>query len=242
MGSAKDVLLIDAGNSIVKLCRVENGQLGNVIRCDYESLSNQIEYLGAEALVKVCSSVLSEADMQKLSHNLRNVQFYDAHISSPLSIHYLPINSLGFDRLCNANAIQRLTKSDAAVSVDIGTCIKFDLVVDKKYLGGSISPGIELRYKAMHAFTGKLPLINSKDAASLTGNSTSESMHSGVINGIQAEIEGMMRSYRKKYNSITFFVTGGDSSSFDFEGKNDIFVRENLTLEGLYTIYSYNAL
>ena len=242
MNSDKDVLLIDIGNSYAKLCLVNNGRLGEVIRCPIEDLTNQIEFLNASEVQKVCTSVLSEKDTEKFLGILRNVQRYDTQINCPLDVHYSPITSLGMDRLCNACGIQRFKETDAAVSIDIGTCIKFDLVVGKSYLGGSISPGIELRYKAMHEFTGKLPLINHRDKAVLTGNSTSESMHSGVINGIQAEILGLMSFYRDKFASLSFFITGGDARCFDFEGKNDIFVQENLTLEGLYTIYFHNAL
>jgi type III pantothenate kinase len=93
----------------------------------------------------------------------------------------------------------------------------------------------------MHEFTGKLPLLDKRDKTDLIGKNSHQSMHSGVINGIQKELEGFITEYRNRYADLTFFITGGDAVYFDFEGKSDIFAVENLTLEGMYTIYSFNA-
>jgi type III pantothenate kinase len=133
-------------------------------------------------------------------------------------------------------------KTKYAVSIDVGTCIKFDLVsCEEGYLGGSISPGIRLRYQSLNDYTGKLPLLSNKTSVDIVGTDTELSMQSGVINGIKAEINGVMDQYRSQYSSLTFFMTGGDAKYFDIHTKNDIFADENLTLSGLYEIYKYNA-
>ncbi|MCE2712720.1 MAG: type III pantothenate kinase [Cryomorphaceae bacterium] len=242
MTQAQDVLLIDAGNTHVKLCRVQNGKLGKVSRCTIEKLSEQITDMHASELQKICTSVLSEEDNQRQFKHLYPIQIYAPETALPVDVNYSPRNSIGMDRLCNASAIHKLKQTQVAVSIDIGTCVKFDVVEENTFVGGSISPGIELRFRAMHEFTGKLPLLTEKKQIHLIGQNTSESMLSGVMNGIQSEIEGMIMRYRNKYPSISFYVTGGDAKYFDFEGKNDIFAPENLTLEGLYTIYLHNAI
>jgi type III pantothenate kinase len=146
------------------------------------------------------------------------------------------------DRLCNSVAIHSIKKTKNAVSIDLGTCIKFDLVEGDQYIGGSISPGIDLRYKSLHDYTAKLPLIDEHEQASFIGTNTVTSMAAGVIQGIEAEIIGMMDKYRLTFGSdLTFFMTGGDADCFDFEGKNDIFADPNLTLKGVYQIYLYHV-
>ena len=136
-----------------------------------------------------------------------------------------------------------MNKNHASVSIDIGTCIKFDFVDENgNYKGGSISPGIDLRYKTLNDYTGNLPLVNDKSKTELVGNSTINSIKSGVLNGIQAELNHFIYLYSKEYQDLTFFVTGGDAVYFDFPLKNNTFVDENLTLKGLYKIYVFNAL
>ena len=108
-------------------------------------------------------------------------------------------------------------------------------------MGGSIAPGIDLRYKSLNDYTGKLPLISNKLNTQLVGNDTKSSIHSGVINGINAEINGLIEMYSEQFSGLTFFMTGGDARYFDIDSKNDIFADENLTLIGLYEIYQQNA-
>ncbi len=108
-------------------------------------------------------------------------------------------------------------------------------------MGGTIAPGIDLRYKSLNAFTEKLPLLSNKSALPIVGKDTKTSMQSGVINGMRAEIEGLVSYYESQFQDLTFFMTGGDANFFDIQGKNDIFAVENLTLYGLFEIYKHNA-
>lgn len=189
----------------------------------------------------VLSSVLENDQTRELAEKFSPQLILSAVTPLPIVLDYDTPETLGFDRICNACAMFELSKTPVSISIDIGTCIKFDVLEGSVFKGGSISPGIDLRYRAMNEFTGKLPLINKRTTTHLTGKSTSQSMHSGVINGIQSELNGFMASYRARYPELTFFITGGDAVHFDFEGKSDIFVNENLTLLGMYTIYTFNA-
>ena len=108
-------------------------------------------------------------------------------------------------------------------------------------MGGTISPGIDLRFRSLSEFTGKLPRLSNKSGLNLVGINTETSIRSGVMNGMGAEIQGIVSAYESQFESLTFFVTGGDASYFDIHSKNDIFADENLTLKGLIEIYLYNA-
>jgi type III pantothenate kinase len=150
--------------------------------------------------------------------------------------------TLGIDRLCNIAALNLLKSTGNRLCVDIGTCIKFDFLDEhQNYLGGAISPGLRLRFKALNSFTAKLPFLEPTTAIDLIGDSTNSAIQSGVQNGMQAEINGIIDRYQKEYQDLTIFITGGDAHYFDFEQKSNIFADENLTLKGIFELYKLNA-
>jgi type III pantothenate kinase len=236
----ENIYVLDAGNTSVKVGLFENGVLKNVLRVPTSDKSrwNEIhEMIPLNSTLVLCSVASEEFNV--FVHSLStNLTVINANSPLPIRNAYHSPESLGMDRLCNAVAIHSLKKTSNAVAIDIGTCMKFDLVEGDVYIGGSISPGIDLRYKALHDFTAKLPLINSHSQDSFIGKNTVTSMTAGVIQGLDAEIKGMMDKYRSAFGQdLTFFMTGGDVDCFDFEGKNDIFADPNLTLKGVYEIY-----
>jgi type III pantothenate kinase len=126
--------------------------------------------------------------------------------------------------------------------IDAGTCITYDFV-DKNgvYQGGAISPGLSMRFKAMHNFTGKLPLISADDyQASQIGQSTKASMQIGVVEGMINEINGFVQSYQVDYEDLTVILTGGDHQLLLTRLKNSIFATSNFLIEGLNFILEYN--
>src|SRR5690606_22992225 len=112
---------------------------------------------------------------------------------------------------------------------------------ENEYLGGAISPGIAMRYKALHNYTDKLPLLEAHLPKSLIGDSTSSSLHSGVINGVLYELEGFIDSYKNNFTDLTVILTGGDAHFLRESLKNDIFANPNFLLEGLNHILEYNT-
>jgi len=123
--------------------------------------------------------------------------------------------------------------------VDVGTCIKFDLLnANGEYCGGSISPGIGLRYRSLNDYTANLPLLSPSNWQ-LVGSTTEASLHSGVMGSIAAEIKWRIEEYRNLYETLTVYLTGGDAHYFDMGQKNSIFVDENLTLKGIYALYLF---
>ena len=240
MSNENQVLVIDAGNTSVKVAVFNNGKLTDAQRIDYTAFNSYTE--GNYSEKTIISSVLSKEKTNDLSLKFDSPLIVGSSTKIPITIEYTSKNTLGIDRICNAVFAASQIKEGVAVVIDIGTCVKFDLVdSNKNYLGGSISPGIDLRYKSLNDYTGNLPLLDKKEKAPLVGTDTKSSIHSGVINGIKAEIHRLMEQYSSQFNDLTFFVTGGDARYFDLESKNGIFADENLTLKGLYEIYRFNA-
>jgi type III pantothenate kinase len=127
--------------------------------------------------------------------------------------------------------------------IDAGTCIKYDFVNKANaYLGGSISPGLQMRFKALHTLTEKLPLVQPVlNVDYLIGSSTEEAILSGVLNGCIAEIDGIIQQYKSNYKNLKVVLSGGDSIYFDKTLKNSIFASPNIVLEGLNAILDYNV-
>ena len=236
------VFIIDAGNSSIKVARFQSSELMELLRFPSDDLTEIKRFVKENSGRFGLSSVLSESDTNEIVSANSEILLLKTDAKIPLNIHYGTSNTLGMDRLCNAVYAYNRLETEYGVVVDVGTCIKFDVVHQSEgYIGGSISPGIQLRYKSLNDYTGKLPLLSNKSRSELVGTSTYLSIQSGVMNGMNAEIAGTMDQYREQFSSLTFFVTGGDAQNFDILTKNDIFAIENLTLIGLYEIYQQNA-
>jgi type III pantothenate kinase len=125
--------------------------------------------------------------------------------------------------------------------IDAGSCITYDFMNDfGEYRGGGISPGLRMRYKALHTFTARLPLLHPAAPDELIGNATESSMHSGVVNGLVAEIDGIIAMYNDRYPDLTVILTGGDAQFLSERVKSSIFAHSNFLLEGLNQLLVYN--
>ncbi|WP_308131522.1 type III pantothenate kinase, partial [uncultured Flavobacterium sp.] len=138
-----------------------------------------------------------------------------------------------------AGAVLQFPKQNRLV-IDAGTCITYDFVDENdNYLGGAISPGLRLRYEALHNFTARLPLLELDSPKSIIGNSTSQSIHSGVVNGAVNEIDGFINDYKQHYSKFTIILTGGDAEFLAKRLKNTIFANSNFLLESLSHLFQY---
>ena len=161
----------------------------------------------------------------------------------PIENCYQSPQTLGKDRLASAVGANSLFRDQNVLSIDAGTCIKYDLVNAKnQYLGGGISPGIEMRFKALNQFTDKLPLLNYKYFDKLIGQNSEESILSGVMNGVAEEVQGIISRYEKQYPDVKVVFTGGYMKFFEkifnigSNGKSNIFADAFLVLKGLNQI------
>ena len=181
---------------------------------------------------KIVEIVSKESEIICLSHKTK-VPFINTY-GTP--------ETLGVDRIALMSAASvRYQKEDVLV-VDAGTCITFDLLnSDNEYLGGAISPGLQMRYKALHQFTQKLPFLRFEDPKVLIGKNTKSSIHSGVVNGFVAEVDGIINQYVEKYPNLTVVLTGGDMNYLSKRLKNSIFENPNCLAEGLHAILKYET-
>ena len=178
----------------------------------------------------ILSSVVNHSDeLTNFVKSCKNGIEMSSDITLPLSSDYQTPETLGQDRLANASALATLAPESNSLCIDIGTCIKFDFVNSEgRYKGGSIGPGLAMRFKSLNTFTDKLPLIDLQSTSQLIGNDTKSSILSGVFYGMLAEINGMIDSYQSQHKELKIYLTGGDASFFENE------VKASATLPALY--------
>ena len=235
------ILAIDIGNTLTKLAVFEGDKVvkftskKDVTTADINALIREFSIKSG-----IISSVLDKDWTNEL---LKNYNFLCLSHSTllPLQIKYKTPETLGLDRIAAAVAA-KIENAENVLVIDMGTCVTYDFVnSNNEYLGGGISPGFEMRFKALNTFTGKLPLVKfNKDNLMMVGNSTENSIISGVYNGIRNEINGTINDYLSQYKNLKIVVTGGDRNLFDLEPKNRIFADEFLVLKGLNEILKYN--
>ncbi|MBI3136113.1 MAG: type III pantothenate kinase [Bacteroidetes bacterium] len=236
-------LVIDQGNTAVKLGLFDQNQLVQKAIFLNDELGFAQLWLQSKVLepvhVMVCSVVAHEFELSAVPA----LSFFrlDSSLALPIKNKYRTPETLGKDRLSNAVGAWKQNPSKNSLVVDLGTCIKYDLVsAEGSYLGGAISPGLEMRFKALHEFTDKLPLLETSTPADDYGTDTTSSIAAGVKQGMIHEINGFIERYSLQLDDLTIFMTGGDLKYFDKAFKNRIFALPDLTLIGLNEILQHN--
>lgn len=242
-------LIIDRGNTFTKVAVFEGDSLTalhTISRRPIPELGRLLHSFPPLAS-GIVSSVATDTKLLVEALNsmgINKVFWVRSGLRLPVRITYKTPETLGADRIANVCATRYRFPGQNCLVIDLGTCIKYDLVLaDGTYPGGSISPGMKIRYKALHHFTEKLPLVEASIPGKfpvLTGQSTTASLHSGVEQGIRAELNGITESYLQQYKELKIIITGGDHSRFADKLKSPIFVAPNLTLEGLRVILDHN--
>ena len=149
--------------------------------------------------------------------------------------------TIGADRLALVAAAVAEFPNQHNLIISLGTCITYNCVNNEPaFLGGSISPGMQMRFKAMHEHTALLPLIGPSNDFPLVGYDTKTNLLSGVILGMAAEIDGIISAYEEKYAKFNVLLTGGDICYFVPHLKKRIFADQNLIFKGLYAICEKN--
>jgi type III pantothenate kinase len=174
------------------------------------------------------------------------LEFVPATTALPIRNAYATPQTLGADRLAAAVGAAWLLPGQNVLIVDAGTAIKCDLVEAAGiFRGGSIAPGLAMRFQALHTFTGRLPLVPAPTDASapvaLTGDDTVSAIRSGVLNGAAAEVKGIVDEYRALYSGLAVVLAGGDAAFFQARLKGSIFVIPELVLMGLHRILVHHV-
>jgi type III pantothenate kinase len=236
-------ICFDFGNTRMKAALFLNGSLKE-IRVLSTGDVQEIEKLLIEFPAKktILSSVIHHnKDIEQLL--TQKTQF---HLLGPTSLinFTTPVGkpeTIGADRLALIAAAVDLYPQQHNLVISLGTCITYNFVNNAHaFLGGSISPGMQMRFKAMHEQTALLPLISPSNEFPLVGYDTKTNILSGVILGMAAEIDGIITAYEQKYDNFNALLTGGDISYFVPHLKKRIFADQNLIYKGLYAICEKN--
>jgi len=231
------VFVLDGGNTHIKLGTFEGHQLLQTQRFqERTALGNLLK-----STDKVVVANVGELQLQQDLIDM-GCQVYTVSNSSllPFTNAYKTPSTLGIDRLCNIVAAHEYYPNRNILVIDAGTCIKFDFIdYLGTYHGGSISPGLSLRYQSLHEHTTQLPLLSPTLAWEIIGTSREGSIHSGVMGSAIAEINWRIEEFNNRYEDLIIYLTGGDLHYFDLGQKNDIFVDENLTLKGIYALHHF---
>ncbi|TPD68307.1 type III pantothenate kinase [Flavobacterium microcysteis] len=238
------LLAIDVGNTRIKGAVFENDTILEqfiFLKKDFKkNIENILKKFQSVAFLTVASvGSLDKNDFLGFGERLK-VHFISHEDSFPFINLYETPKTLGMDRMVlAAGAVLQFPEQNRLV-IDAGTCITYDFVDENdNYLGGAISPGLRLRYEALHNFTARLPLLELDSPKSIIGNSTSQSIHSGVVNGAINEIDGFINDYKQHYSKFTIILTGGDAEFLAKRLKNTIFANSNFLLESLSHLFQY---
>lgn len=232
-------LALDFGNTHIKAASFTKGEMGPIRRfSNLSELLNESDYVLAHSNVIISSVTNDHSVFIQNFENKINCILFTSETKIPLQNLYKSASTLGSDRLAAAIGAFTIYPNQNVLTIDSGTCIKYNFTNSQnQYLGGGISPGLQLRFKALNSYTAKLPLLNIDETFDkLIGENTNESIFSGVLNGALAEMEGIIANYKKIYPNLIVAITGGDGDFFVKRLKNSIFGHPNLVLKGLNQI------
>lgn len=241
-------LIIDLGNTLAKCYVTQQGKLLLETKLeghDFDGVRKFIADLDQPVEAAILSSVVDHpASLERALKECFFTVVLDHTTPLPFKNSYQTPQTLGKDRLAAAAGALQLYPGANVLAIDAGTCIKYDVVTGSgEYLGGGISPGIEMRFRALNTFTDKLPLLHRADKAELIGRTTEGSIRSGVQNGALEEVKGIISCYSKELGKLKTVITGGDMGFFTrlISEKNAIFADPYLALKGLNFILKHNA-
>lgn len=239
-------LILDQGNSRLKITvfDLKNELIfaSTANNNSYEEVKKSITKFNPKNIIFSASGKVDPI-LKSFLQKQPQVVFLNDTTPLPISIKYKTPTTLGVDRIANVCAAATLFKDQPILTIDFGTCITYNFIDEKKcFLGGAISPGIEMRAKAMHTFTENLPLITIEPIQSFIGDDTHSCLNIGVTEAIRHEVEGFIGQYKKKFPSLKVIITGGSNSYFVNTIESSIFANLNLTATGLNEILQHNTI
>ncbi len=244
----KTTLCFDFGNTRLKCGVFINGQLTEVITLENDSEET------AKALLKeyqpdksILSSVIDHnPGLEKLLSKKSSFHKLSATTILPFTTSVSKPETIGADRLALAAAAVYFYKGKNNLVIGLGSCITYNFINKySSFIGGSISPGMEMRFKSLNSFTAKLPFVKADPMTigwnfPLMGYDTNTNILSGVILGMAAEIDGIIDKYKERFSNFNVLLTGGDAGYFARHLKNKIFADPHLIFKGLYAISEHN--
>jgi len=237
-------LVIDIGNTSTKLAVFDGDTLIEVNSGSGQAVDElpriTSSYAIEQGIVATVVDIYPDT-LDKLAKLSFPVLWLDKDTPLPVINLYETPETLGYDRIAAVvGAYEQFPGRDMLV-IDAGTAITYEFIdAEGQYHGGNISPGVYMRFKALKQFTSRLPLVGPEGRMLPMGKDTETAIRSGVMKGVEYEIQGYIMSLRHKYPELLVFLTGGDEFSFDSKLKNIIFADRFLVLKGLNRILNYN--
>ena len=246
-------LAIDWGNTSLKTGWFDGPALTDTQHYDtIETLLADLVQLAPTFVIVSSTSCPADEIRGRLAGPGRNVWVLDSQTPVPMSNAYDTPHTLGADRLAAGVGATALFSGQSCLVLDLGTCLTADFINGEGvFRGGLISPGLRMRFRAMHEQTARLPLV-SFDADNmapwpdqawpdLTAGNTRQAMQSGVVNGLVFEMNGIIETYRREQPGTVELLCGGDAPFFESRLKGPIFAVPELVLIGLNRILRYNV-
>ncbi|MFI3277239.1 MAG: type III pantothenate kinase [Rikenellaceae bacterium] len=239
-------ILIDIGNSRVKYAVMEgDGSIMEMLSEDNFSQERVRDFARRYDIsgAIVCSTRGdATAIIAELKEIVKDALLFDTTLELPIECNYSTPETLGRDRLALAIGAHDTYKNRDILLIDCGTAITIDFVsAEGAFEGGVISPGVNMRFKALHEFTASLPLCQAQEEDFDIAQTTQSAIKKGVMNGICYEMEGYISHFRSKFEKLLVIFVGGDAKYFDKRIKNTIFAEQELLFKGLNKILEYNA-
>lgn len=235
-------VVVDYGNSAAKV-GIFNGDTltARHVFAEAEELKSFLQNFSASGFI-ISSVNRDAAIVAEWAQNVKQKFILSPSLPLPIQNRYATPATLGVDRIAGVCGALSLHPGAPCLVIDAGTCITYDFLdKDGVYYGGGISPGLRMRFQAVHTFTAKLPLIAPVDHPPLIGDSTETCIQSGVENGVVAELNGIIAQYREKFEGLRVILCGGDALFFENQLKGSIFAVPELVLSGLNSILIYNV-
>jgi len=229
-------LVVDIGNSSLKVAIFDKKLMTSKFIYTNQSLNIFSDLFKNNVIDNCIISNVSTIDKNildflKINSNLFSI---NESINLPFINLYKTKNTLGHDRIALVSAAAIDFPDQNTLIIDTGTCITYDFKnSENEYLGGGISPGIQMRFKSLNSQTSKLPLSTINLDYKLIGDDTNSSINSGVVYGVISEINGIINQYQERFKNIKIILTGGDSNFLLKKIKNTIFADQNFLLKGL---------
>jgi len=236
-------ICLDFGNTRQKAALFEDDELKEVIVLNENAFDHLQQIIQTHQPQNSILSSVIEHD-KKIEELLSSkTKFHKLSNASklPFTIPVGKPETVGADRLAIAAASVFLFPKQNNLAIGLGSCITYNFINQlHQLLGGSISPGMEMRFKSMHQFTAKLPLVNADWNVPLIGYDTKTNLQAGVVLGMAKEIDGIIDLYAEKFSNFNVLLTGGDIGIFQPHLKNKIFADPDLIFKGLYAISQIN--